>query len=189
MATAMHGNLEMFRALLARSANFHAEARCKDGRDVLGMALDGGNPEIVRAVTERLPLMPQWRSSAQRALEAGLIAGNKDQIRLLLGKHSKPPTPEGKDVPLLAYAIAKNDAPLFATLLACGADANTALPSRCDKDFLALLPSKSLRSYVEEDKNLTVLMLTAGLGQEDYLRALLDAGANRNRLSATKCLR
>src|SRR5438552_13771257 len=81
MATAMHGNLEMFRALLARSANFHAEARCKDGRDVLGMALDGGNPEIVRAVTERLPLMPQWRSSAQRTLEAGLIAGNKDQIR------------------------------------------------------------------------------------------------------------
>jgi len=86
-------------------------------------------------------------------------------------------------VPLLAYAIAKSDAPLFATLLACGADANTALPSRCDKDFLALLPSKSLRSYVEEDKNLTVLMLTAGLGQEDYLRALLDAGANRNRLT------
>ena len=183
MVTAMHGNLEMFRALLARSANFHAEARCKDGRDVLGMALDGGNPEIVRAVTERLPLMPQWRSSAQRVLEAALIAGNKDQIGLLLGKHSKPPTPEGKDVPLLAYAIAKNDAPLFATLLACGADPNTALPSRCDKDFLALLPSRSLRSYVEEDKNLTVLMLTAGLGQEDYLRALLDAGANRNRLT------
>jgi hypothetical protein len=149
----------------------------------LGMALDGGNAEIVRAVTERLPLMPQWRSSAQRALEAALIAGNKDQIGLLLGKHSKPPTPEGKDVPLLAYAIAKSDAPLFATLLACGADPNTALPSRCDKDFLALLPSKSLRSYVEEDKNLTVLMLTAGLGQEDYLRALLDAGANRNRLT------
>jgi ankyrin repeat protein len=183
MATAMHGNLEMFRALLARSANFHAEARCKDGRDVLGMALDGGNPEIVRAVTERLPLMAQWRSSAQRALEAAFMAGNKDQIRLLLGKHSTPPTPEGKNVPLLAYSIAGNDSSLFNTLLACGADSNTALPSRCDEDFLALLPSKSLRGYVEEDKNLTVLMLTAGLGQEDSLRALINAGANRTRVT------
>jgi ankyrin repeat protein len=183
MATAMHGNLDMFRALLARSANFHAEARCKDGRDVLGMALDGGNPEIVRAVTERLPLMAQWRSSAQRALEAALMAGNKDQIRLLLGKHSTPPTPEGKKVPLLAYSIAGNDSSLFNTLLACGADSNTALPSRCDEDFLALLPSKSLRGYVEEDKNLTVLMLAAGLGQEDSLRALLNAGANRTRVT------
>jgi ankyrin repeat protein len=183
MAAAMHGNLAMFRALLARSANFHAEARCKDGRDVLGMALDGGNPEIVRAVTERLPLMAQWRSSAQRALEAALMAGNKDQIRLLLGKHSTPPTPEGKNVPLLAYSIAGNDSSLFNTLLACGADSNTALPSRCDEDFLALLPSKSLRGYVEEDKNLTVLMLTAGLGQEDSLRALINAGANRTRVT------
>src|SRR5213076_3562767 len=43
MAAAMHGNLEMFRELLARSANFHAEARCKDGSDLLGMAIDGGN--------------------------------------------------------------------------------------------------------------------------------------------------
>jgi ankyrin repeat protein len=183
MAAAMHGNLEMFRALLPRSANFHAEARCKDGRDVLGMALDGGNPEIVRAVTERLPLMAQWRSSAQRALEAALMAGNTDQIRLLLGKHSTPPTPEGKNVPLLAYSIAGNDSSLFNTLLACGADSNTALPSRCDEEFLALLPSKSLRGYVDEDKNLTVLMLAAGLGQEDSLRALLNAGANRTRLT------
>jgi ankyrin repeat protein len=183
MATAMHGNLEMFRALLARSANFHAEARCKDGRDVLGMALDGGNPEIVRTVTERLPLMPQWRSSARHALEAALMSGNKDQIRLLFGKHSTPPTPEGKNVPLLAYSIAGNDSTLFYTLLACGADSNTALPSRCDEDFLALLPSKSLRGYVDEDKNLTVLMLAAGLGQEDSLRALLNAGANRTRVT------
>jgi hypothetical protein len=59
MASAMHGNPELFRLLLARSTNLHAEARCEDGRDLLGMALDGGNPEIIRTVTERLPLMPQ----------------------------------------------------------------------------------------------------------------------------------
>ena len=183
MATAMHGNLEMFRALMARLANLHAEARCEDGRDLLGMALAGGNSEIIKTVTESLPLMPQWTTSTQRALDGALAEENNSQIRLLLGKHSTPPTPEAKHVPLLAYAIVKNDAPLFSTLLTCGADPNTVLPPRYDEDFLALLPSKSLRGYVEEDKNLTVLMLAAGLGQEDSLRALLNAGANRTRVT------
>ena len=73
MASAMHGNSEMFRLLLARSTNLHAEARCEDGRDLLGMALDGGNPEIIRTAAERLPLMPQWTTSTQRALDAALL--------------------------------------------------------------------------------------------------------------------
>jgi hypothetical protein len=124
--------------------------------------------------------MPQWTTSTRRALNAALLVENKDQIRLLLGKHGAPPTAEGKSVPLLAYAVAKNDPALFRILLACGADPNTVLPSHCDKDFLALLQSKSVHSYVEDDKHFSVLMLAAGLGQENYLRALLDAGANRN---------
>ena len=78
-------------------------------------------------------------------------------------------------MPFLAYAIASSNSSLFSTLLNCGADPNTVLPSRCDKDFLALLPSKSFRSYVEGDKGLTVLMLASGLGQVDYLRALIAA--------------
>ncbi len=184
MASAMHGDPEMFRLVLAHSTNLHAESRCDDGRDLLGIALDGGNPEIIRTVAERLPSMPQWTTSTRRALNAALLAGNKDQIRLLLGKHVVPPTPEGKNVPLLAYAIAMNDESLFSTLLACGADPNTVLPTRCDKDFLALISSKSLRGYIEGDKNVTVLMLAAGLGQEDYLRALLNAGADRKRATA-----
>jgi ankyrin repeat protein len=183
MAAAMHGNVEIFRELLARSTNLHAEARCKDGSDLLGMALDGGNPEIVRSVVEHLPRMPQWRSSTRRALQAALMTGDKGEIQLLFSKHSAPPTPEGKNVPWLAYAVARNDSILFSTFLACGADPNTVLPSRCDKDFLALLPSKSFSSYVEGDKGLTVLMLAAGLGREDYLRTLLAAGASRNQLT------
>ncbi len=167
MAAAMHGNLEMFRAFLERSANVNMAARCRDGRDLLGMALDGGNKKIVEIVLERLPLMQRWT--------------NKDRIRLLLHKHAAPPTPEGKSVPLLAYSIASNDAPLFTTLLACGADPNTALPAKYDKEFLASLESKMLRSYLEDDRGVTVLMLAAGLGKEEYLRALLDAGADRKR--------
>jgi ankyrin repeat protein len=184
MAAAMHGHLAMLQLLLAHSTNLHAEATCADGRDLLGLALDGGNPEIVKTVVERLPSASQWTRSTRRALTAALQAGNKEQIRSLVGKHSVPPTPEGKKVPFLAYAIAGNNLSLFSTLLACGADPNTVLPSRCDKDFLALLSPKPLRSYVEEDRNLTVVMLAAGLGQDDYLRALLDAGANRNLLTS-----
>jgi len=184
MAAATYGNLEIFRQLLARSTDLHVETRCKDGADLLGMALAGGNREIVRSVVELLPTMPQWRSSTQRALQAALMSGDKGEIQLLLSKHTTPPTPEGKNVPLLGYAIAENDSSLFSTLLACGADPNTILPSRCDKDFLAALPSKGFSSYVEGDKGLTVLMLAAGLDREDYLRALLAAGAKRNQLTS-----
>ncbi|MGC2353790.1 MAG: ankyrin repeat domain-containing protein [Candidatus Udaeobacter sp.] len=184
MAAATHGNVAMFQLLLTRSTGLQAEAQTKDGQDLLGLALDGGNPEIIKTVVERLPPMPQWKTSTRRALNAALQVGNKQQIRSLLGKHATPPTPEGRNVPFLAYSIAGNNSSLFSTLLECGADPNTVLPSRCDKDFLALLSSKSLRSYVEEDRNLTVVMLAAGLGQDDYLRALLDAGAKRNRLTS-----
>ncbi len=184
MAAAMHGNVAMFQLLLTRSTGLHAEATCADGQDLLGLALDGENPEIIKTVVDRLPPMPQWKSSTRRALNAALQAANKEQIRSLLRKHSTPPRPEGKNVPFLAYSIAGNNSSLFSTLLECGVDPNTVLPSRCDKDFLALLSSKGLRSYVEEDRNLTVVMLAAGLGQDDYLRALLNVGANRNRLTS-----
>jgi ankyrin repeat protein len=183
MAAAMRGNLGIFRELLARSTNLHVEARCKDGTDLLGMALDGGNREIVGSVVELLPTMPEWRSSTRRALQGALATGDKGEIQLLLSKHTAPPTPEGKNVPLLAYAIAGNDSALFSTLLACGADPNTLLPSRCDKDFLTMLPSKGLSSYIEGDRGVTVLMLAAGLGREDYLHTLLGAKANRNLLT------
>jgi ankyrin repeat protein len=182
MAAAMHGDLEMFGLLLARSTNLHPEKPCTDGQDLLSFALDGGHQEIIRTVVQRLPMLAEWMASTRRALSRALQAGKNDEIRLLLSKHSAPPTPEGKNVPFLAYAIASSNVSLFSTLLNCGADPNTVLPSRCDKDFLALLPN-GLRSYIEEDRSVTVLMLASGLGQVDYLRALIDGGANRTRLT------
>src|SRR5215472_15667273 len=182
MAAAMHGDTEMFRLLLARSTNFHPEKPCADGQDLLALALDGGNLEIIETVLQRLPPAKDWTASTRRALSRALQIGKKDEIQWLLSKHAAPPTPDGKNVPFLAYAIAGSNASLFSTLLNCGADPNTVLPSHCDKDFLAMLP-KGLRSYIEDDRNVTVLMLAAGLGQVDYLRALVDAGANRSRLT------
>jgi ankyrin repeat protein len=182
MAAAVHGELEMFQLLLARSTNLHPEKRCADGQDLLSLALDGGHPKIIKTVEQRLPMMADWTTSTRRALSRALQAGKNDEIRLLLSKHSAPPTPEGKNVPFLAYAIASSNVSLFNTLLNCGADPNTVLPSRCDKDFLALLPN-GLRSYIEEDRSVTMLMLASGLGQVDYLKPLIDGGANRTRLT------
>jgi hypothetical protein len=154
-----------------------------DGQDLLSFALDGGNSQVIETVLQRLPPAQGWTASTRRALSRALQAGKNDEIRLLLSKHASPATPEGKNVPFLAYAVASSNSSLFQTLLNCGADPNTVLPSRCDKDFLALLP-KGLRSYIEDDHNVTVLMLAAGLGQVDYLRALVDARANRTRLTS-----
>jgi hypothetical protein len=172
----------MFQLLLARSTNPQPEKPSEDGQDLLSFALDGGHPEIITTVEQRLPMTQEWTVSTRRALSRALQAGKNDEIRLLLSKHSAPPTPEGKSVPFLAYAIASSNVSLFTTLLNCGADPNTVLPSRCDKDFLALLP-KGLRSYVEDDRSVTVLMLASGLGQVDYLKTLIDRGANRTRLT------
>ena len=183
MAAAMHGDTEMFRLLVARSINFHPEKPCADGQDLLAFALDGGNSEVINTVLQRLPPARDWTASTRRALSRALQIGKKDEIQLLLSKHATPPTPDGKNVPFLAYALASSNAPLFNTLLNCGADPNTVLPSRCDKDFLALLPN-GLRSYIEDDRSVTMLMLAAGLGQVDYLRALIDARANRTRLTS-----
>jgi ankyrin repeat protein len=182
MAAAGHGDLDMFQLLVARSTNLQPAKTCADGQDLLSVALDGGNPEIIKTVEQRLPATTQWTASARRALSRALQMGKDDEIRLLLSKTSAPPTPEGKSVPFLAYAIASSNVSLFNTLLNCGADPNTLLPARCDKDFLALLPN-GLRSYIEEDRNVNMLMLASGLGQVDYLKTLIDRGANRTRLT------
>ena len=149
--------------------------------NLLDAALAAGDAKIIRAIAERLSPMPEWTSETRLALGVALAAGDQDLVRLLLKEHAAPPTAEGKSVPLLAYAIASRDTQLFNMLLACGADPNTTLPAHYDKDFLEILPAKGLRNYIEDDKNVTVLMLAAGLGQAEYVQSLLEAGADRNR--------
>ena len=149
--------------------------------NLLEAAVAAGDARVIGAIAERLSPMPDWTCGTRRALGVALAAGDKDLVRLLLKKHASPPTAEGKSVPLLAYAIAAHDLALFNTLLSCGADPNTTLPSHYDKDFLGILPAKGLRNYIEDDKNVTVLMLAAGLGQTECVQSLLEAGADRNR--------
>ena len=212
MVAAMHGDLELVRALAGHVTDIAARDRAGhsalyyavtaqrveivdllltltpnlelaygDPGELLTLALGSANTKIAQEILSRLPRLEQWSAGALHALDNVLRVGDRESIRLLLSKHIPPPTPEGKRVPLLAYAISTDNAPLFATLLECGADANTTLPPKYDTEFLDSLPSKSFRNYIEDDRNVTCLMLAAGLGRTDYVRALLQVGADRNR--------
>ena len=173
------GKLEAVQLLLPRVSNI--ETISTAGNDVLTMALKTGDMKIFQAVLERLPATLEWTADTRGALETALRGGMKDQVRLLLSKHPAPPTREGGTAPLIAYAIANDDADLFHTLLACGSDPNIVIPKVCEKDFMALLKNKYLRLYIENETGVNILMLAAGLGRTEYVRALLDAGADRNR--------
>lgn len=156
----------------------------RHGSGLLAAALDSGDMKIAERVLERIPPLQEWSSSALRILEKSITTGDRAQVRLLLQKHVVPPHPEGSNVPLLAYAITEGNEPVFNMLLICGADPNTVLPEHCDKNFLVQLKSRYLRNFIEDDREVTMLMLAAGLGQTDYVRALIDAGASRDRRSA-----
>jgi hypothetical protein len=144
------------------------------------MALEQENPRVADLMLAHTPAGESWRPETLQMLDEALTAGRNDQVEVLLSKYSAPPVPEGKKVPLLAYAIASGDVTRCQTLLDCGADPDTILPDKCDPDFLALLPPK-LRSYIDGDKGVTVLALAAGVGGCDTLKALLAAGADRHR--------
>ena len=173
------GKLEAIQLLLPLTSNLQTASAA--GQDLLTLALGTGNMQIFQAVLERLPSTLAWTPSTRRALEAALNADMKEQVRLLLSKHPAPPTREGGIVPLIAYAMASDNAPLFHTLLACGSDPNIVIPKAAEKEFMALIKSKYLRLYIQEETGINLLMLAAGLGKDDYVRALLDAGADRNR--------
>jgi ankyrin repeat protein len=149
-------------------------------RDLLTAALTSGDTAIFQTILQRFPPTLAWTGETRKALEVAVSHGMREQVRLLLSKHPAPPTREGGIVPLIAYAIASDDTPLFQALLAGGSDPNLVIPKTPEKEFTDLLKSKYLRMYIESDGGVNILMLAAGLGKADYVRALLDAGANRN---------
>lgn len=181
--TALHyaiaaGKHEALELLLGSMPNFQPSSAA--GRDLFTTALQSGDMRTFQAILARFPATLEWTSDTLRALDVAIKADMREQVRLLLSKHPAPPTRAGGIVPLIAYAIANDEAPLFHTLLACGSDPNVAIPKAAEKEFMSLLKNKYLRLYIENETGVNLLMLAAGLGRTDYVRALLDAGANRN---------
>jgi ankyrin repeat protein len=173
------GKRDAVELLLSLSPSFDPGSPA--ARNLLTAALASGDTTIFQTILERFPPTLEWTANTRRALDLAVSRGMREQVRLLLTKHPTPPTREGGIVPLIAYAIASDDTPLFKTLLACGSDPNLVIPKAAEKEFIALIKSKYLRIYIQEESGVNLLMLAAGLGKADYVRALLDAGADRNR--------
>ena len=173
------GKRDAVDVLLTLTKNFDPSSAA--ARELLTAAMTNGDTAMFQTVLERFPPTLPWTPMTRTVLEAAISHGTEEQVRLLLSKHSAPPTREGGVVPLIAYAIVSDDAQLFHTLLAAGTDPNLVIPKTAEKEFMDLIKSKYLRMYIDADGGVNILMLAAGLGKADYVRALLDAGADRNR--------
>jgi ankyrin repeat protein len=175
------GRSEAFEFLLDARPN--RELGDEEAAELLSLTDDSGQPEMVAAVLNRMPGNRAWTAESRRALQTSLSRGQTALTRLLLEKHATPPTVEGKTTPLLVQAVLADDADTLHELLAAGANANLILPTPPEKDFLAALPG-NLRDYAKGDTGVTPLMIAAGLGKPETVRALLEAGAERNRLTS-----
>lgn len=149
--------------------------------NLIELACGTGDERIIEAVLKRAPPTLTWTPATQRALNTALIAKNGELTKLLISRHPAPPVREGTNIPLLAHAMVTDDTALATALLTAGVNANTMLPVPLDKEFIALIKPKFLRSFAISDQGITMLMIAAGLGREDFVRALIDAGAERHR--------
>ena len=173
------GKLEAVQVLLPLVSNI--EAPSSSGNDLLTLALETGDMNIFQAVLEQSPATLQWTTNTRRALDSALRADMKDQVRLLLSKH--PRLPPAKAAPSRSSPM-PSPAMTRSSSTPCWIAAATRTRSsrrRAEKEFMSLVKSKYLRLYIQEETGINVLMLAAGLGKTDYVRALLDAGADRNR--------
>lgn len=185
--TALHraiigGHLSAVKLLLTRTSG--SELRPWSERDLLDVAFETGNWQILQPVLEHVSPALEWTDPALRVLQRTLRDGDVANLRLLLSRELQPPPLQNRTVPLLAHAIVTGDAPVFQMLLNAGADPNTTLPTPPDKRLLEEISSNYLRQYVETDSGISVLMLAAGLGKAEFVRALLECGADRNRSTA-----
>ena len=149
------------------------------GRKLLAMACDTGDSRLIEMVLQSAPANLEWTQQTRSALLSAISSGKKELIQLLLSRHPAPPTTEDGKVPLLAQAIATDDARLFEILLAAGTNLNVVLPTPVEKSFVSLLKSEDLRAHVRGDSGITPLMIAAALGKTEYVRVLLAAGADR----------
>ena len=69
----------MFDLLLSRSTNLQPEKPSTDGQDLLSFALDGGHPEIIKTVEQRLPTVREWTTSTRRAGKRIAFTANSDE--------------------------------------------------------------------------------------------------------------
>jgi ankyrin repeat protein len=141
---------------------------------------------LIGPILERLPAGGGWNGSARAALASAVAAKDVEKTRLVLSKFSGPPVPDGHRQPLLAYAAAVNELALGRLLLDAGADPNTPVSGPLDPDFVEDVKPNFLRNYLSEEPGMTTLMVAAGLGHTEFVKLLLEKGANRFQATRSK---
>jgi len=155
------------------------EGPCCDGTEtLLSHTLKGHDLFFIRQLLGALK-PHDWSDAAREALLDGVRHRDEPLVRLLLENHGAPPTPHGARQPLLGYAIGWGQTDVLRLLLECGADPNTPLESPVEKKFAELIPSETVRYYLQKEEGMTPLMLAAGLGRREAVELLLEHGAKR----------
>jgi ankyrin repeat protein len=172
-------NLEATLYLLKAGAPVVGGKCCNGTSDLLTHALRTHDWRFVEPILAGQPPKLKWTPDTRQALREAIANSDQEKARLLLSKHPEAPTPEGRNQPLLAYALIANDLTQFRFLLDCGTNPNLPLGSPVDKAFTQSVPSDMMRTYLSAEPGMTTLMLASGLGRLEFIRALLDKGATR----------
>ncbi len=96
---------------------------------------------------------------------------------LAAGASTSLPGLEGQ--PPIALAVATANQAFLNLLLASGADPDIRLPSPPSKAFMELIEGDKLRFYLGEDSGFTPIMIAAGTGNHDAIKALIAHGASK----------
>lgn len=165
--------------------NPRLDARSCDERDAFAVAVETRDEKILAAIFARVT-QREWDLAGRNLLQRAVDSGDVEKVRFVLSKHIGPPSPEGCRDPLLAYAVAANDIKLAQLLLDAGADPNTALEGPAEPRFLEYTTAKPLRNYLAEVPGVTVLMIAAGMGNNELVKLLIERGAERLRTTTGK---
>jgi ankyrin repeat protein len=169
--------------LLKRQAR--VDLQDSSGRDALAFAAETCDWPLIETILKRTSARP-WDFAGRSVLQQTINSSNVERVRLALSSHRGAPTPEGCKSPLLAYAVAANDINLTRLLLDAGANPNTTFEGHVEESYLQYISPKFLRNYLTEEPGMTVLMVAAGLGNDEMVRLLLEKGAERGRATSSK---
>jgi ankyrin repeat protein len=152
----------------------------RNSQQLAELAFATGDRHVIDGMLALMPEKAAWFPAARVVFNEAIKSSDSAVIAKLIGKFSGPAAPSETSQPWLAYAVASEDGALLSTLLEAGENPNATLDRPGDTALRDTVRANFMRSYVEQEPGMTPLMLAAGLGNADAVKALLAAGANRN---------
>lgn len=150
-----------------------------EGETALGMAFQGKDLKLLGLLLRAQGPLLEWQTPMRHVLMRALKTNDAEMLRLLLQKHSGPPTLKDGGQPLLAYLVALKNQAAVRLMLECGADPNVRLQKPVEPEFKALIEDSRLKEYLDIETGITPLMLAASAANEGLVELLCRYGARR----------